>query len=323
MAKIIGRLVNVGVARETERGVGVAPIYNLPRTEFSFDDKIVKARSISSLGKISDSDEAIMVSHYGEGDIGGELRDKTVGLFLYALLGTCTTTGSGPYTHTFTIAHNNQHPTLTLVVDDTNTKEMYKMCMINSLEVTAELESMVAYTANFMSKSGVTSGASIPAPVVENKWGKNHVQVRVAEDISGLDAAQKISLKSLTLTIEKNVTLDESLGTADPEDLVNRQISVSGEMTLNYEDDTWKGYMMNSTNRAMEVKLVDQSTTLDPSGNPTLTFRFPKVDFFDWEPDYSLDELTTQSVSFKASYDFANSQEMVSSIALINEVVSY
>ena len=52
MSKYIGRLVKLGVAREAVRGAGAAPVYHIPRTTLSFDDKVVKARSIGSLGNL-------------------------------------------------------------------------------------------------------------------------------------------------------------------------------------------------------------------------------------------------------------------------------
>lgn len=325
MSKYIGRLLNMGVARETTRGVGVAPTYRLPYVSLSFDDKIVQARSIGSLGKLDDSEEAFVTTNYGEGEIEGEIRSKSFGLFLYGLLGSLSTSGptDSLYTHSFTLAHNNQHTSLSLLAEDPNTTELYKLGMLSSLEITAELDQVVMFKAGFMSKKAVTSGASMAALTTEHKFTKKHVKAKVAADISSLSGATALSIKSITLTLSKNVSLDDVLGTAEPEDILNRQVSVEGEIVLNYEDETWKNYFRNGTNRALEIALVNTDATIGVSSNPSLTFQFPKVDFTQWEPNYDLDDITRQTISFKCSRDVANNQDIVHLCQLKNDVASY
>ena len=130
MAKFIGRLVKLGIAKEATRGNGAAAaVYQVPRTVFSFDDKVIKARSVGSLGNIADSEEAFVVTKYGQGDLEGEVRCSSFGLFLYAMLGTCTsgTIVDSSYTHQFTVSQSNQHQSLMFVVTDENAvNELYK-----------------------------------------------------------------------------------------------------------------------------------------------------------------------------------------------------
>jgi hypothetical protein len=51
--------------------------------------------------------------------------------------------------------------------------------------------------------------------------------------------------------------------------------------------------------------------------------QFPKVDFFDWEPHYSLDEIVTQTISFKASRDVSGGADAISTCTLVNAQTSY
>lgn len=325
MSKYIGRLVNLGIGRETTRGVGVAPAYMVPNQTFSFDDKIVKARSLDSLSKITDSEEAFVTTKYGQGDLEGEIRVSSFGLFLYAMLGTAAVAGptDSSYTHTFTVSHTNNHQSLTFVVDDPNTKEMYKLVMLDSLEINAELDEVVRYTASFMGKQSTGTTVTLPSYVTEGKFTKKHVSLKVAANLAALTASTAISIKSLRLTVSKNVVLDDVLGTAEPEDILNRQLSIEGEITLNYEDETWKNYMKNGSVRAMEIKFTNTDYTIGSATNPALTFRFPTVDFFDWEPDNTLDEVTKQTISFKASRDVSAGNDIISTCTLVNTVASY
>lgn len=326
MSKYIGRLVELGLGRETSRGVGIAPTYRYPQVTMSFDDKVTKARSEGSLGDLADSEEAFVTTKYGQGDIEGEVRASSFGLFLYSLLGTLATAGptDSAYTHSFTISQTNQHQSLSMLMKDLNTTELYKLAMIDSLQLTAELDQVVMFAAGFMSKQAVgATGVTMPAVADEFKFTKKHVKIKVAANIAGLAAASVISPKSAQLTISKNVQLDDVLGTVDPEDILNRQLSVEGEITLNYEDETWKNYMKNGTARAIEIFLENTDETIGASTRPSLKIQLPNVDFFDWAPDYGLNDIVSQTISFKASKDIANAQNIIHLCQLVNTVASY
>ncbi len=326
MAKPIGRRVNLGIGKEGTRGAGVAPVYHLPKVGFTFDDKIVQARSIASVNRIEDSEEAFVTTQYGQGDVEGEVRVSSFGLFLYAMLGSLSsaTVVDSSYTHSFSIANTNQHQSLGFVVADSNNTEQYKLVMLDSLNLVMELDEIVKYTASFMSKKGIPTELTVPAAVAESKFTKKHLSFKVASAVGGLTAASTVSLKSLSLNISKNVTLDDVLGTAEPEDILNRQLSVEGEIRLNYEDETWKNYFRTPTYRAMEIKLTNTDDTIGAgSTNPALTIRLPKVDFQTWEPDYALDEIITQTISYKGNYDVANALAVISTCDLVNGIASY
>ena len=327
MTKFVGRLLQIGVAKESTRGAGIAPAIRFPQTSFSFDDKVVKARAVGGLGKLADSEEAFVTTKYGQGDLEGEIRSKGFGLLLYAMLGGYSAPAApldSAYVHPFTISQSNQHQSLCFTVADSNTTESYSLVMLDSLEITAELDEIVRYTASFMSKASDSSSNTVPSAIDEYKFTKKHVRLKIASDIASLDSASAISVKSLSLTIAKNVVLDDVLGTAEPEDIYNRQLSVEGSVTLTYDAETYKNYMKDGTNRAVEIAFINSDQTIGGgSTNPSLKIQLPKVDFFDWEPDYSLDEIVSQTFSFKASRDVGNGQDIIHQCELINGVSSY
>ena len=324
MAKFIGRRVDLGVGRETTRGTPVSAAHWVPKVDFSFDDKVEMARANSSLGIREDVYQSHVLTKWGEGDLGAEVRSESFGLFLYALMGTCSTAGptDSAYTHTFTVENTNTCDSLTFVVIDPNTEERYSMVMLNSLELTQELDDLLRFNANFMGRTskGTDDTASYAA---EYKFTKKHFSLKIGDDISDLAAASAISVKSFGLTFENNVTPDNVLGTAEPEDFLNQTLSVEGTFTLNYEGETYKNYMRNNSQKAMEVAWTNTDQTIGASTNPSLTIQLAEVDFFDWEPNYALDEIVTQSISFKAHYDLDTESSMIDSIALVNTTTSY
>lgn len=323
--KYIGRLLTVGIGKEASRGAGATPTYILPNTKLSFDDVIKQARSTGSLGFISDSEEAFVVTKHGNGDIEGEIRSKSFGLILYAMLGNYSVAGptDSAYTHSFTISQTNSHQSLAFVVADPNTTELYKLVMLNNLEINMAMDAVATFKAGFMSKSARSTGLTNPAAVHESKFTKKHINVKVADTIAGLSAATKLAVKSVTLKINKNVVVDDFLGTAEPEDILNQQLSVEGEIELNYVDETWKQYMLGGTNKSLEIDLVNTDDLIGASTRPSLKFQFPKVDFNPWQPQYANDKITTQKITFKANRDVANSSDIISECQLVNDVTTY
>lgn len=326
MAKWIGRRINVGLALENIRGAAQAPVFLLPDVDLSFDDMVTKVRSVSAIGRIESSEEAFVTTKFGEGEITGEIRSESFGALLYALLGDYTPDASpdgSAYTNAFAIKQSNQHQSMTLVVDDPNTKEAYALTMIDSLEIKAALDEVVKYTVGFKSLTKAGSVFEMPTLTHEAKFTKKHVTVKIATDIAGLGAAVALPAKSLTLSFNKNVMLDDILGDVDPEDILNQQLEITGELMLDYQDETFKDYMLDNAFRALEIKFTNSDELIDDSIPYSLTFQFPYVDFEDWKPNYALDDIVTQTIKFTANVDVANSLDAVSTCELVNKVDDY
>src|SRR3972149_9710146 len=112
MEKFIGRLVEVGIARESSRGTFVTPTYRLPKTVFSVEDKVTKVNERASYNNIGfEGNQSLVAQKWAEGDIEFPIFDRSFGLILYSLLGTFSTAGptDSVYTHTFSLQNDNQH----------------------------------------------------------------------------------------------------------------------------------------------------------------------------------------------------------------------
>jgi hypothetical protein len=325
LSKYVGRRVSAQIAKETSRGAGPAgnTTYGLPFSSFSFDDKIDEAVVESAIGQIASPLQRHVIGEYAEGDFEGEVRDQSFGLLLLALYGSVSPSGptDSAYTHTFTVDNTAQHDSLALKVGDPNQTILFKLAMLNSLTVNYTLDEVVNFSANFMSKRSATSSGTITY-TAENKFHRKYMSARVAAVTGDLAAASDLSVKSITLNFNKNLMRDNVLRTASPEDILNQTMTIDGEIVLNYEDQTWKNYMLNATTRALRVRVTNTDATIGAgSTNPYLDFQFDAVDFFDWEPDRGLDDIVTQTVSFRANYDLTNSSQ--SQAVLVNSVVSY
>lgn len=317
MTKFAGRRGQLGLAVEATRGTAVSPVFWVPVATMSFFDRAETAREEQGQGVIADSDSLYVTSRMGEGEVEAQIYDKALGAILTGVLGaTPVTSGSNPFTHTYTLTNTNQHKTLSLFWKDPDRSDLFRMGMVDSFQISAEPLGIVNYTIGFKSKYARDWATQTPNYTsLGSKFLHQHVQVKLASTVAGLAAATVTSLKNLELNIKKNTMFDSVMGTVEPEDILNQQLSIEGSLELNLEDDTYRDFMLNGTYRAMEIKLNNGSSS-------TLTFQFPRVDFTEWEPDFTLNEIAKQKINFKCNYDQANALDIISTATLINTQAS-
>lgn len=312
----MGRRGQLGINVESARGTPVSPVFWVPLATMSFQDRIEEAREEQGLGIVADSDSKYVTQKMGEGEIEAQIYDKAIGAILTGLIGSApSSAGSNPYTHTYTLTQTNQAKSLSLYWKDPDRSDMFPLGMLNSLQLSVEPNGLVNWTIGFMSKSSrdwTSQTASFTS--LGSKWLHQHLKFSVAAAVGSLPGTA-LSLKSLELNINKNTVFDSVMGTVEPEDILNQQLSIDGSIELNLEDDTYKNYMLNGTYRAMEIQL-------DGGSSSRLTFQFPRVDFSEWESDYTLNEIAKQTINFKANYDAANALDIISTCTLINTQAS-
>lgn len=318
MTKFVGRRGTLGIAFEATRGTPVVPAYWLPFVTMSFFDRIQSAREDQGMGQIADSDSFYVTMRMGEGEVESQLYDQALGYILGSLLGAVpVTTGSNPYTHTYTLSSSNQAKSLTLYWKDPDRSYIFPLAVVDSFQMSMEPNGIVNYTVGFKSKGARDWTAQTPSfTTLGSKFLHQHLQFKLAAAVASLAAATPISLKGLELNINRNTIFDEVMGTAEPEDVLSQTISVEGNVTLNLEDDTYRNYMLANTYRAMDISLVR-------SASSSLQFQFPRVDFSEWEPDLTLNEIAKQTINFKGNYDSANAAAIISTAILINTKASY
>lgn len=315
MSKWVGRRGNVGFAKESSRGIPSVsnPLWS-PRSVISFDDKIGMAREDEGMGKIADSDSKFVTSQFAEGEIESNLDDKNLGIVLTGLMGSSpVTTGGNPYTHTYTLSNSNQHQSVSVLWNDPDFSKVFPLGVVDSLKIVIEPDQIAQFTIGYKSKVAREWTTLTPSYTsLGSKFLHQHLQFKLADTIGALSAASTIPLKKLELTISANAMHDLTVGTVEPEDILNQAFSVEGTLTLLKQDDVYRNYMLNGTYKAVDLQL----TRTAASSN--LQIQMPRVDFFEWEQDRSLNEITSQTINFKGNYDAANALDIISTCILKN-----
>jgi len=323
MGKFIGRLTSVGIGKETTRGVGVPAEFSLPKTSIDFDAKANKAVSGESLGVISEmGNQAIVTAEFSEGSIEGEINVNSFGLLFVAILGGVSSVAElGAFKHTYSLLESNQHQSLSVLMQDGDLGDtIFKNCMVDSFEMTVAMEDPVKFNVGLKGKKPNTSDYT-PVYAEDYKFVGRDLEFKVASSVAGLAGASAVCLKDLNITINKNAEYDYCLGTLEADDIHNKQIKIEGSITLNYEDRTWRDYMLNGDYKAIGIKLTN---TRDAIGTnlPKLYLELPRVHFSEWESARENDEIAKQSLNFTALYDL-DSGKLISDAYIVNTTVSY
>ena len=330
MAKFIGRQQEVGIGREATRGTIVAPTKWIPKTNFSVEDKVSKSRFQGGYGNILGGDDAVVSDKYAQGNLEFEVQDDLLALILYGVFGTLTSAAfNSVYKHTLTIANSVQHTSLSLHMNDpigaasAPTKTVaYARAMVDQFEITSRPGELVMANAAFVAAAHKDWTRQTPSYGTQYKFTHQHASVKVAANLASLDAASKISVQELTLTIKKNVIRENSLGTVQPIDILNRKIEISGKLKLTHEDRTYRDYMLDGTKKSIRISLLNSGVTIGTT-NPQMQLDLSVCDFTEWEPAHPLDDISTQEIMFNALYDITNDLLIGANSFVVNSTASY
>lgn len=319
----------MGIAREVTRGTIVVPSIWVPKVNYNVEDKALKAVFEGGYGSIDAmGDDALVAQKWAEGDLELDVGDNSIALLLYALFGSLSSAAfNSVLKHTLTVQNSVQPTTLSLLMndpiatDDENISIAYAMAMVNSMELNVELGELVRVIFNFIAKNHTDFTEQSSSYSAENKFSHKHVTFKVAADTTGLDAASKINIQSLSLRIERDVIRENALGTVQPVDILSRKFRITGRVRLTYEDRTYRDYLLNGTKKAIRIDIVNSDVTIGTT-NPAIRFDLPIVHFDSWDPSSPLEDIAVQEITFEALYDVTNSQ-LVSDVYVVNETASY
>lgn len=325
MSKYIGRLIKLGIGKETVRGSVASASYWLPITKVEHGDKAEYAMNEAGYGTIVDSVGGEVVKNYGEGGFSALIGDKHFGLILYALFGAISSgariaPNADVYDHTFTLQEGAQHQSLTIGVDEANGDYQFPLSVLNSLELKFETMKLLEYVASFKSKKGASATLTSALPA-ENIFRPQDFHFYIATNLAGLAGASEIAVKSCNLKIEKEVEDQDSLGSVEPTDILNKQVKITGSITLVWDAETYKNYVLAGTTKAVRIKLTDAGAIIGSGLNPELIIDLAKCVFNDFSRDTALGNIVMQTIGFKAVYSTTDSK--VGQAVLTNIVASY
>lgn len=195
--KGIGRLIQVGVAKEVTRGtaIGSAAYWN-PWMDLTLDEKKEFVSDEQAYGIIENNVNQSQTKKYAAGSIQGNLADQTAGLIFYSQFGGYAVAAHGAeaavYDHTFSVGQTAQHKSLTYFLHDILSGQDYNHAngVVEKLEITAELKKFIMFNASIMALTGAAQSAFTPSTTSENRFLPQYMSAQFSPQIAGLVKAQ-------------------------------------------------------------------------------------------------------------------------------------
>lgn len=321
MPKFTGRLANVWFGVEAVRGTAVNATTFTPKTDFSFYERTETIQDESSIGVIADSLSTSVVKRWAEWEFTTNASANSAGALFFAVLGSVTsaTASAWAYTHTYSLANTNTHPSLTTCISDPTQGDMrYPLTMIESMTLTAEEGAFATLTVSLKAKWGEETTHTV-AYDIEKSFLSRYSVFKTASNLAGLTGASPVCLKSFEITITKNLEDDFCLGSISPVDFLNKQTSVEGSFSLQFTDEAFKEYALDWVQRAVRFELVNTDVTIWASSNPSIKIDLPLAGLTEWSLAQGNDEIVTQTLNFKANYSQVDSSMINASVTNTTE----
>lgn len=308
MAKHIGRLQSFMIGGETTRGTAGTLDYSIPVESGKILPKREKTDVVSGLGTIGDMSDSFVTKKMSEISLKGEARAKSSGVLLYGTFGTEAAPSlveTGVYDHAFTVLNTNQHPSFTVVGVDGTQQYRSLYSMISKLDLSFAVGEKVMFDCAMIGQDATTTTGATPAYVATDEvFLVSNVSVKFATNQAGLAGASRTAIRSVNVSIEKNLfqdfltksTASEALDFASQE---NQQLAISGDFEYTYETNTIRALFEAGTYQAMEIEVVGR-TLIGATAYNKLVFQFHKCDFRDFDMSDSNDDVRSMTMGFVA-----------------------
>lgn len=195
MSKTIGRLVQIGIAKEATRGTTPgSATYWLPyqdgsQIEESFDNAV----NDQVYGVIENNVGQTRVKNWSDTVLTGHATDTIFPLLLLSLFGTDTpTTHAGEttvYDHTFSVQEGAQHQSLSLYRHDpaSGVDRSYANSVVTKMEIDYVLGKFITFNATLMGQQGAVQSSFTPATTSENRFVPQYFTFKTAPTLAGVN----------------------------------------------------------------------------------------------------------------------------------------
>lgn len=299
MAGYTASKMEYALTKETVRGTPATPATGdwIPHGAVTFRPMVSKIENKQGIGTIVDLNSEDILREWSQGAIPANLRVRQLGDWANLIMGTSpTSTGSSTYTHTWEALDNtNRHVSYTVsVIDPVSGDYQCAGGMLNTITLDVPAESYCTVNADIIAgkkiDTDLTSSYSNPG---SGYFVPSRVTVKLADSYSNLGSSAALDLKSISLSINKNIKPDDVLGSTEYAGFENQTVSISGTITLKYDSNVLRNYALNNTARAMRLYAS--------SGSYSIQIDLPSVKFRDFSHDSDLASIMNQTVVFNAN----------------------
>lgn len=312
----IGRREGIGIGVETTPGTPVAPSAAgwMRWLDQDLTNKVDVITNESAMGVVAQVSDSEIVAQYAQGKLGGKVTSTVVGYLLSGFFGFPVTTGSNPYTHTFSMTNSSQPaPALTLSVVRPIDSFRYAYGVIDSLEFSVEQGGWLMVDAAVKARVGASASDTV-ALATETEFTSKHVVAKIAASTAGLGAAPALSAIKATVTLERDSNSFAPLGTDSLVEFDRKQFTAKGEITIRHTDTQYNTDFLANTAKAFSLTAIN--------GAQSLAFVASKVRYRELARSTDKDDIVTQVISFECELDTAAGYQLIQPV-LVNAKTNY
>lgn len=311
---IRGEDIVLGVGVEATPNTPVAPQIYIPgRSPATLGPRVNKAQVRETRATKMSSHGSEVVTKSAGGALEFNVRNKSIAYLLKSLLGSASvaTLETGVYRHTLSLLMNNPlHPTLTMALAQGGNAQDYETpgAIISSLSLNIGLEDIINASIEYAGIAVNEHAAYSPSFGSDDYYFRpQDVSVRLATTLAGLDAADPVSIRDLSLELTNNGEGRQYVGSQSYSKMKVGDFEATGSFSMDYEDDTYHDIFMDGGYRAMRIILERSDITLGTTNHPRIEINLPKISFESYDPDRPIDDIVTEGIGFMAHYSLSDS----------------
>lgn len=302
--QIIKRKMAIGIGREASWGTQSIIKDNIPGITFSIDIQKETIRNEQAYGRIEQLKSSRIGKLQAQYTIEGVVDSNLIGHLLYPALGTLATTvdtpATGANTHAFSVANDNTHKSVSFFFDDDIQDMVALGCVLVSYSQKVIAGEWVSFTAVFAGKA--PTPATETATFTDNHlFSSDQCSVRFTT-VGGSFTGASLPLTSFDFEIQKNTEATFAINSTAPNTINNKQLTITGNLSLLFENTTYYTLFTAHTLQAMEI-VLSGGTIPTTAIAYSLTIVFPQVHIAGWDNNAGNDDLVQQNLSFEAEYN--------------------
>lgn len=302
-------LTYLGLAKETAWGTAISPTFYPPFKDVKPEDVIEYIKDQGTRGAMAMTYNVISGIQHSTMDISTEAYPDILGLFLLAIMGLDTVTGSAsPYSHAFKLARTAQPPSLTHSYYDGTSIRQYAGHMVE--EVSLKWASNAALEISLKSQGKVSAvlGSSLtPTP-------SSTIPFAGWQFSATLGGAANVNLVGFDISLKRKLYVQHAANnSSNPSAIISGGLEVTGKATFDKADDTELSAFLNNTQPSLVLQGTQPTTTFG------LTINMGKCAFL--KDPVTAKEVVQGDVEFEGLDNTSNGGPVA--ITLVNGVASY
>ena len=254
----------------------------------------------------------------GNTDVGGDITvpvDKRYfGYWLKALLGAPTTTGAGPYTHTYKINDTNCLPSMVIQKDMSDIPRFYKY---NGVKV-ASMSMSIGGSGELLATFSLVGATVADSASDYDATPTTHSYEQYRQLDAAVNEGGSASSEFTSIDIDMNNNLDTDVftigGGGTRSSLPEGKMSLTGSGVILYDNQTLYDKAKNATETSIEAVFT--------RGSESLTIDFNEVEYGLQDPQVGGNEGLVLNLDFQA-YDDDDAANSAVVVTLINDISSY